>query len=137
MYSQPQPGVIVEQPMMMQQPMMVQQQPMMQQPQMMPGMMMVEPMVMQPLILVPFQLFGMDRLASLNSVYIKQKFLLAEALTGCQLQNTYSVFERSEGDGGPKGKSFIKCKEQSSCWARNCLHAHCRPFNMEVSNDTD
>jgi hypothetical protein len=71
-----------------------------------------------------------------HGIFVKQKFDLLEALTGCEQANTYMVHELNPS-GEQKKKAIFKCKEKSGCCARNCLAADCRPFDMEVKRVTN
>jgi hypothetical protein len=98
-------------------------------------MVMAQPfMQMQPVILVPIQLPGMERLGMLDSIYVKQKFDLMEAMSGCEVENSYSVFQTYK-DGEAKGKPIFKCKEKSGCCSRTFLSGACRPFDMKVKDE--
>jgi hypothetical protein len=127
---QQQPMVIVEQPMMMQQPMMGQQQMMIPTQPMMVAM----PGMMQPMMMIAVQPTGLMKLGTMRGVFIKQKFLWP---LGWVRKNTYNVFDRTEGDQQPKGRSIFKFREESSCCVRVFCHPHCRPFKMDAHNDTD
>lgn len=75
---------------------------------------------------------GFDRLADRDGLFIKQKIDILEAMTGCEQGNTYHVFPMSK-DGNKKGKKIFKCKEKSSCFAKQCMSGDCRPFQMKVN----
>jgi hypothetical protein len=79
---------------------------------------------------------GFDRLAERDGVFIKQKIDILEAMTGCEQGNTYYVFPVSK-DGNKKGKKLFKCKEKSSCFAKQCMSGECRPFQMKVNLEDD
>ena len=66
-----------------------------------------------------------------NSCFIKQKFELFEAFTGCETENKYEVFPIAADAGKRKKWPSLVCKQKSSWFNRNCLRADCRPFNME------
>lgn len=70
-----------------------------------------------------------------HGIFIKQKFELLEALTGCETANTYNVFQLgSDGAGNPANQvPLFKCKEKSSCCARLCMSGADRPFDMYIS----
>lgn len=148
-YAQPmmgQPGF--GQPMMGQ-PMMG--QPMMGQPGMMqPGMM--QPGMMQPGMGMPggpmFNpnhpnaggMTGLDPgmmtvpmiFSTISTgIYIKQKFDLLEAITGCDTPNRYYVYELNKM-GEAKKKMIFKCIEKSGWCARNCMSSDAKPFEMYV-----
>lgn len=62
-----------------------------------------------------------------NGIFIKQKFEAFEAVTGCETANKYYVYERGT-DNKKMGQKLIKCKEQSSFLARQCLKGSARPI---------
>lgn len=66
-----------------------------------------------------------------GGIYIKQKFDILEAMTGCETANKYYVHELNNS-GEAKKKKIFKCKEKSGWCARNCMAPDCKPFNMEV-----
>ncbi|EGR29704.1 scramblase family protein, putative [Ichthyophthirius multifiliis] len=77
---------------------------------------------------------GLQQLENLQGVFIKQKFEALEALIGYETPNVYKVFP-ADANGIQQGNNTIfKCKEKSSCLARNCLPGSCRPFKMKCSN---
>jgi len=54
-------------------------------------------------------------------LFIKQKFELLEAITGCETENKYEVFA-ADKDGDKKKKLILfKCKEKSGCCERQFL----------------
>jgi hypothetical protein len=62
----------------------------------------------------------LDILDSLPGIYIKQKFEIFEALTGCETPNVYKVYA-GDHEGKKTGhEPIMKCKEKSSCYARVC-----------------
>jgi hypothetical protein len=75
---------------------------------------------------------GFDRLAERSGVFIKQKFDLLEAISGCEQSNTYYVFPLSK-DGEKKGKKLFKCKEKSGCCAKQFMSGDCRPFQVKIN----
>jgi hypothetical protein len=75
---------------------------------------------------------GFDRLAERGGIFIKQKFELLEALSGCEQNNTYYVFPLSK-DGEKKGKKLFKAKEKSSFCAKQCMSGDCRPFQVKIN----
>lgn len=78
--------------------------------------------------------FGLKQmLMSMKGVYIKQKFELAEMISGCETKNKYYLYERSR-KGKKRGKKLVKCKESSGCCARNFVSGDCRPFKMKCYN---
>lgn len=70
---------------------------------------------------------------SMSGIFIKQKFEFMEAVTGCESQNKYYVYER-DANGNRKGTKLLKCKESSGCCSRLCLPGDCRPFKMKCKN---
>jgi hypothetical protein len=79
---------------------------------------------------------GWERLATRDGVFVKQKFDLAEALTGCDQNNTYNVFPLSK-DGEKKGKKIFKAKEKSSFCAKQCMAPDCKPFSLKINLQDD
>ena len=63
---------------------------------------------------------GMDKLRNHPAVFVKQKFEMLEALTGCETENRYKVYGSNE-NMDKVGDPIFKCKEKSSFLARNCL----------------
>jgi len=74
---------------------------------------------------------GFDRLDR-DGIFIKQKFDMLEAMTGCEQGNTYYVYPLGK-DGDKKGKKIFKAKEKSSCFAKQCMSGDCRPFQLKVN----
>lgn len=150
---QPQPGMTMQpgmQPgMMMQQPMMGpgmqpgmmgpgpgMMQPGMMQPGFQPGMVMMQPGMMMPGNMVVQQIkYGKEKLAEQTGIFVKQKFQLMEALTGCDQENRYNVYKLSKDGMDKKGKPIFKAKEKSGFCSRQCCHPSCRPFDMDVNNE--
>ena len=116
-------GQYVSQPMV-QQPMMVQQQPM---------------MVQQPMVGVPIfgnlqYTFTQDPLNELSMSFratIRQQPELMEILTGCETENRYHVFITLANG---MEKYLFKCKEESTCFQRQCCPADSREFNMRIKH---
>ena len=79
---------------------------------------------------------GFDRLATRDGIFVKQKFDLMEALSGCDQNNTYNVFPLSK-DGEKKGKKLFKAKEKSSFCAKQCLAPDCKPFQIKINLQDD
>ena len=101
---------------------------------------------------------GIQILAGLRSVFIKQKIELLEVITGCETENSYKVYP-GDANGKKAGKVYIyyqllkihqsifiafifklgddifKVKEKSHCLARNCLPGNCRPFELKVKEE--
>lgn len=106
----------------------------------MPPMMPPGPGYMPPGINNPNQLAQMapkftlqQMLMSMSGVFIKQKFELLEALSGCETANKYYVYQLG-GDQQKSGMRLLRCKERSGWCNRNCLSPECRPFKMECTN---
>jgi len=78
---------------------------------------------------------GYQKLQELEGVFIKQKLEVLEVVTGCETENKYYVYSLGKG-GEKKGRKLFKCKEKSSCCARQCMSGDCRPFKMEISYAT-
>jgi len=79
---------------------------------------------------------GFERLATRDGIFVKQKFDLAEMLTGCDQNNTYQVFPLSK-DGEKKGKSLFKAKEKSGFCAKQCMAPDCKPFSLKINLQDD
>lgn len=92
-------------------------------------------------------LSGMDKLALLSSIFVKQKFEMLEMLTGCETENRYKVYAAGQGLERV-GRPIFKCKEKSGFMARNCLRyrinyciiyifysGDCRPFQMKIIHE--
>jgi len=78
---------------------------------------------------------GWDRLDR-DGIFIKQKMDLMEMMTGCEQGNTYQVYPLGK-DGDKKGKKLYKAKEKSGCFAKQCMSAECRPFQLKINLDDD
>jgi len=79
---------------------------------------------------------GWDRLEDRQGIFIKQKLDVAEVILCCEQANTYSVFPLGN-DEEKRGKKFYKCKEISSCFAKQCMSGACRPFVLNVNLEDD
>ncbi len=55
-------------------------------------------------------------LSRADSAYVVQKVELLEAIFDIETRNRYMVFTRTNG----YNEYLFKCKEESSCWARQC-----------------
>jgi len=77
--------------------------------------------------------WGWEKLAERNGIFIQQQFDILEYVSGCETENRFHIYPISN-DGDPKGRQIFKAREKSSWCARNCMHPHCRPFNMMISN---
>ena len=61
---------------------------------------------------------ALGKLEDVAGVFIKQKFELLEAVTGCETENKYHIFA-SDKDGDIKKKLILfKCKEKSGFFER-------------------
>lgn len=76
----------------------------------------------------------MDKLGSIYGVYIKQKFELLEAITGCETENKYVVYAADKEGEKIKKAPIFKAKEKSGILSRLCLKGDCRPFNVKVEH---
>ncbi len=56
-------------------------------------------------------------LSQAKSAYIEQQLELLEIVTGCETANRYHVYITTHSG---ELVYLFKCKEQSSCWTRNC-----------------
>jgi len=63
---------------------------------------------------------GLQKLAMLPSIFVKQKFEMLEMLTGCETENRYKVYATDQGLD-KVGRPIFKCKEKSGFFARNLL----------------
>jgi len=86
----------------------------------------------QPIQVAPVRKTGFQKLEELPGVFIKQKLEMLEIVSGCETENKYHVFAMDK-NGNKKGRKIFKCKERSSCCARQCLSGACRPFSMEIN----
>ena len=79
---------------------------------------------------------ALDKLKNIHGVFIKQKPLYLEAMTGCEMNNTYNVFA-CDKDGEKKKKlRLFKCKEKSGWCQKQCLNPDARPFTMNVEHES-
>eukprot|EP00828_Plagiopyla_frontata_P040904 TRINITY_DN5673_c0_g1_i4.p1 TRINITY_DN5673_c0_g1~~TRINITY_DN5673_c0_g1_i4.p1 ORF type:complete len:366 (-),score=59.20 TRINITY_DN5673_c0_g1_i4:42-1139(-) len=93
-------------------------------------------MVMAPTNAVNF-MNAMDKLNTLEGVFVKQKFDLAEVILGCEIENKYTVFAANSSGEKLKKVPIFKAKEKSGCLERNCLAGNCRPFKVKVEHDAE
>jgi hypothetical protein len=77
---------------------------------------------------------GFDKLMALPGVFIKQKFMMLEAMTGCEQQHRHFVYGLDSNGKHKKGSKIFKCKENSGCMMRQCCSPHCRAFDMDVKH---
>jgi len=103
----------------------------MQVPFLQPGMMPI--MVPPPSFLKP-RMSGYDKLTTIPGVFIKQKFNVAQAFTGCEMTHRHFVYALGPDGKAKKGNKIFKCKEISSFWMRQCCSAHARAFSMDVTH---
>lgn len=68
-----------------------------------------------------------------HGVFIKQKFELMEALSACETQNKYILYEMDQ-QGKKKGMELLKFKEKSSFCARQYLKGNQRPVMINTFN---
>mgnify|MGYP002146848038 CR=1 FL=1 len=55
-------------------------------------------------------------LEAADSVYVVQKLELLEAIFDFETRNRYMIFTKTNG----YNQYLFKCKEESSCWSRQC-----------------
>ena len=126
-----QPGMMPMQPgMAPMQPGMVPMQPGMMPMQ--PGMM---PMQGGTILFkgVPMMIIAdpLAELASATTALVAQEMELLEIITNCETPNRYHVFLQ---DAFGNSKYLFKCKEESSCFQRNCCPAGARGFQMNIKH---
>lgn len=73
----------------------------------------------------------------IDGILIKQHFDTLEAITGCEIQNKYNIYQKQQG----KMKKQIKdklwvAKEKSGCYSRQCLSNSCREFDIKLKNES-
>ena len=66
-------------------------------------------------------------------IFVGQKVDLLEVLSGCETANRYNVYEMNQ-QGQKVGHPMIKCKEESSYLAKQCLRGAIRPLQMQCTN---
>lgn len=148
---QMQPGMAPVQTGMPMQPGMMPMQPGMAPMQpgmapMQPGMVPMQPgmMPMQPGMMpmqggtilfkgVPMMIIAdpLAELASATTALVAQEMELLEIITNCETPNRYHVFLQ---DAFGNSKYLFKCKEESSCFQRNCCPAGARGFQMNIKH---
>lgn len=79
---------------------------------------------------------GLDKLISMPGIYIKQKFELLEAMTGCETENKYMIYP-SSNDGDKLKNPIFKAKEKSDCFYRVCCNGDCRPFKINIAHEAE
>jgi len=67
---------------------------------------------------------GLESLLHVDSLLVKQKVELMEAIFGCETKNKYKIQDSS-------GRQLFKAKEDTDCCTRNFCGPN-RPFDMEV-----
>ena len=77
---------------------------------------------------------GLDKLMSVKSALVKQKFNLLPTLTGCQGQNDYSIYGLSEDGKTNQYSKMFKCKEKANICAKQFCGPQCRGFKMDVNH---
>lgn len=100
-----------------------------QQLAMAPGQMMPQMQMVQPGAGGKYNGDGFYILNNCQSIKVKQKFEMLEALTGYEQANEYKVY----GDDGVK---LFKCKEKSDWCARQCCPSGCRPYDYQIKMET-
>jgi len=86
----------------------------------------------QPLMAGSNILMRGDKLMAVKGVYIRQKFPLLQAVTGCQQRHKHYVYALGPDGKCKKGSKMFKCKENSGCCMRQCCTPGCRSFDMDV-----
>lgn len=71
----------------------------------------------------------LSMLANAKNAYIEQQIELAEMITGCETSNRYHVYIITHSN---ELVYLFKCKEQSSCFSKQCCSSDSRPFNMKI-----
>jgi hypothetical protein len=100
----------------------------------MPANNMQMPLLMQLFPAIQPRMGGLDKLMAINGVFIKQKFMALQAVTGCEQQHRHFVYALGSDGKHKKGGKIFKCSERSNCLMRQCCSPHCRSFNMDVNN---
>lgn len=59
---------------------------------------------------------ALEKLEKVPGVYIKQKFELLEAMTGCETENKYVINAADQSGEKAKKMKLFKAKEKSSCF---------------------
>jgi len=104
---------------------------MQQPPNMQPAQFQAPGMPMQQNVYIPMD----TKLMQMDGVFIKQKFEIMEALSGCEFPNIYYVYQRNKHDKDKKkGSKIFKYKEKSTFYER-CMTGSCKPFRMKVQNE--
>jgi len=82
----------------------------------------------------PIRMAKVDKLMSVKGVFIRQKFPLLQAVTGCQQKHKHFVYGLGPDGKCRKGSKMFKCKENSGCLMRQCCASSCRVFDMDVTH---
>ncbi|OXA52349.1 phospholipid scramblase 1 isoform X2 [Folsomia candida] len=74
---------------------------------------------------------GLESLVSLDTIFVKQKIELLEAIVGCETRNRYVIMN-------DQGEELFKAEEESDCCTRQCC-GPLRPFELTIrdANDQD
>jgi hypothetical protein len=99
---------------------------------------MAVPVAAVPVAAVPMQqvaqaAHGLDILAAVPAVFVKQKADIMEAISGYEKANKYKVKEY-DPVAKRKGRDLFKAKEKSGCCERQC-YGTLRPFYMPFEMD--
>ena len=70
------------------------------------------------------------KLTNCLGLFIKQRFDPDKALTGCDLENLYDVF-----DGNPNEEPILTFTEHSDCMSRACQVTSCWAIDMTLTNN--
>jgi len=90
-------------------------------------------MMANPQMMVYQGKWGFEKLKEQPGVFIKHRFDVLEAVTGCERHKKYNIYAINS-DGDRKGHPIFRAHEKSNWCARNCLPANCQPFNMKIRN---
>lgn len=69
---------------------------------------------------------GLECLANLRQIVVKQKIEVLEAIMGCETTNKYEIFDNA-------GNQIFYGQEETDCCNRNCCGRN-RPFNMTIQD---
>ena len=72
---------------------------------------------------------GLEYLATLDRVFVKQKVELLEAFTSFETNNRYHILDA-------QGRQIFKAKEDTDCCTRQCC-GNIRPFDMKLKDGND
>jgi hypothetical protein len=96
---------------------------------------MSQPMAGVPVFMgIPQLIYSQDPLQELSmsiKATIRQQPELLEIVTGCETENRYHVFTTL--NNGTE-KYLFKCKEESTCFQRQCCPSDTREFNMRIKH---